>query len=69
MCKTLNNRAKTIFEVSNIGCSELEHLRSILKMNGNEWLWKFIWNETTILAMDNRKFSRKRREEIESIVR
>ena len=32
MCKILINRAKTISEVSNIEC-ELEHLRSVLKMN------------------------------------
>ena len=33
MCKTLINRAKTICEVDNIE-GELEHLRSVLKMNG-----------------------------------
>ena len=33
MCKTLINRAKTICEVENIE-GELEHLRSVLKMNG-----------------------------------
>ena len=32
-------------------------------MNG--YPTKFIWNEATILAMDNHKFSRKMREEIE----
>ena len=41
MCKTLINRAKTICEVSNIGC-ELEQLRSVLKMNG--YPTKFIDN-------------------------
>ena len=41
MCKTLANRVKTICEVSNIGC-ELEHLRSVLKMNG--YPTKFIDN-------------------------
>ena len=33
VCKTLINRAKTICEVENIE-GELEHLRSVLKMNG-----------------------------------
>ena len=33
VCKTLINRAKTIYEVDNIE-GELEHLRSVLKMNG-----------------------------------
>ena len=33
MCKTLINRAKTICEVDNIE-GELEHLRSVLNMNG-----------------------------------
>ena len=33
VCKTLINRAKTICEVDNIE-GELEHLRSVLKMNG-----------------------------------
>ena len=33
VCKTLINRAKTIREVDNIE-GELEHLRSVLKMNG-----------------------------------
>ena len=33
MCKTLINQAKTICEVDNIE-GELEHLRSVLKMNG-----------------------------------
>ena len=33
VCKTLINRAKTISEVDNIE-GELEHLRSVLKMNG-----------------------------------
>ena len=33
VCKTLINRAKTICEVDNIE-EELEHLRSVLKMNG-----------------------------------
>ena len=41
MCKTLINRAKTIYEVSNIGC-ELEHLRSVLKINAHPT--KFIDN-------------------------
>ena len=41
MCKTLINRAKTICEVSNIGC-ELEHLRSVLKINA--YPTKFIDN-------------------------
>ena len=34
VCKTLINRAKTICEVENIE-GELEHLRSVLKMNGH----------------------------------
>ena len=34
VCKTLINRAKTICEVDNIE-RELEHLRSVLKMNGH----------------------------------
>ena len=33
MCKTLIDRAKIICEVDNIE-GELEHLRSVLKMNG-----------------------------------
>ena len=41
VCKTLVNRAKTICKVGNMGC-ELEHLRSVLKMNG--YPTKFIDN-------------------------
>ena len=47
VCKTLINRAKTICEVENIE-GELEHLRSVLKMNG--YPKKFIDN-----AMKTRK--------------
>ena len=41
VCKTLINRAKTICEVSKIGW-ELEHFRSVLKMN--DYPTKFIDN-------------------------
>ena len=54
MCKTLINRAKTICEVDNIE-GELEHLRSVLKMNG--YPKKFIDN-----AMKTRQHVREKTE-------
>ena len=52
VCKTLINRAKTICELDNIE-GELEHLRSVLKMNG--YPKKFIDN-----AMKTRQQVRKK---------
>ena len=54
VCKTLINRAKTICEVDNIE-GELEHLRSVLKMNG--YPKKFIDN-----AMKTRQHVREKAE-------
>ena len=54
VCKTLINRAKTICEVDNIE-GELEHLRSVLKMNG--YPKKFIDN-----AMKTRQHVREKTE-------
>ena len=52
MCKTLINRAKTICEVDNVE-GELEHLRSVLKMNGcpkkfidNAMKTQHVWEKT-----------------------
>ena len=57
--KTLINRAKTIYEVDNIE-GELEHLRSVLKINGHRK--KFIHN-----AMKTRQHVREKTEYQSSI--
>ena len=54
VCKTLINRAKTICEVDNIE-GELEHLRSVLKMNGypKKFIDYAMKTRHTILAKTN----------------
>ena len=53
VCKTLINRAKTICEVDNIE-GELEHLRSVLKMNAypKKFIDNAIENTTTSTEKD-----------------
>ena len=64
VCKTLINRAKTICEVDNIE-GELEHLRSVLKMNG--YLKKFIDNAIKIGTRSVHVGSRKKISEVSQV--